>query len=72
VEHGPFLSLSLKGGGRQLEGVGSFIVGGAGGGGARGAGVGADTRCDRSRMDAWRSAMAGSVCCSWEGGMFAS
>jgi len=26
--HGPFLSLSLQGGGRQLEAVGDFFVGG--------------------------------------------
>ena len=26
--HGPFLSLSLKGGGLQLEGAGGFFVGG--------------------------------------------
>jgi len=70
VGHRPFLFPSLREGGRQLEGVGEFFVGG--GAGARGAGVRADTRCDRSGMDAWRLAIPGAVCCSWAGGRFAS
>jgi len=37
-----------------------------------GAGIEADTRCDRSRMDAWRSAIPGAVVCSCVGGRFAS
>ena len=42
-----------------------------GGAGAGGAGTGADTRCDRSRLEAWRSAIPGVICCSWVGGRFA-
>ena len=68
--HEPFLCPSLMGGRRQLGRVGvPFVLGGPVPGGA---GIGADTRCDRSRMKAWRSAIPGAVCCSWVGGRFTS
>ena len=61
----------LERGGPVVEGGGwGFLCGR--GAGAVGAGTGADTRCDRSRMDAWRSAIPGAVCCSWVWGRFAS
>jgi len=60
----------FKGGGTAV-GWGSGVLCG-GGTTAGGAGMGADTRCDRSRMDAWRSAIPGAVCCSWACGRFAS
>ena len=43
--HGALLYPSLTRGGRQLDGVGLFFCGGEAG--PRGAGSGADTRCDR-------------------------
>jgi len=60
----------LEGGGPAVGGGCGFLCGG--GAGAGGAWIGADTRCDRSRMDAWRSAIPGTVCCSWVWGRFAS
>ena len=67
----PAVSLPfLEGGGPAVGGGGGALRVGAGAWGRTGAG--ANTRCDRSRMDAWRSAIPWEGCWSWAGGRFAS
>jgi len=68
--HGQFLCPASKGGGPAVGWGWGVIFGRRVSAG--GAGMGAETRCDRSRMNAGRSAIPGAFCCSWVWGRFAS